>query len=76
LYQSVAGPQAPWSDSYLRAVSKRDIVFRILNNLKVASTKSFPDRPKLAWILEVLSWFPNGAPFDPRDAARAMSPYN
>lgn len=76
LYQSVAGPQAAWNDAYLRRITKRDIVFRILNNMKVACTRNFKDRAKLAWILEILSWFPNGAPFDPRDAARVMSPYN
>ena len=76
LYQSVAGPQAAWSDAYLRRVNKRDIVFRILNNMKVACTRNVVDRAKLAWILELMSWFPDGAPFGPRDAARVMSPYN
>jgi regulator of sirC expression with transglutaminase-like and TPR domain len=76
LFQRVAGPQAPWSDSYLRSVSKRDIVFRILNNLKVACKRSYQGRPMLAWVLELLSWFPEGQPFDPREAARALSPYN
>ncbi len=76
LYQRVAGANAAWSDSYLRAISKRDIVFRILNNLKVSSSRSVHGRPMLTWILELLSWFPQGQPFNPRDAARVMSTYN
>lgn len=76
LFQVASGASAPWSDSYLSPVSNRDIVFRILNNLKVACTRSYRGRAMLAWILELMSWFPQGEPFDPRLVARVVAPFN
>ncbi len=76
LFHRMAGTHAPWHDTFLRPVSSRDIVFRILNNLKVACTRSVADHAKLPWVLELLSWFPQGEPFNPQAVSRLMSPYN
>lgn len=76
LFRRVAGDHAPWHDSFLAPVGNRDIVFRILNNLKVACTRTFEGRAMLIWVLELLSWFPQGDPFDATTASRLMSPYN
>ena len=76
LFRRLAGPGAAWHDSYLHPVSARDIVFRVLNNIKLASGRTFAGRAMLPWVLELLSWFPQGEPFDPRTAAALMSPYN
>jgi len=76
LFGQLSGANVAWSDAYLRAVSKRDILLRILNNLKLASSRSPVGRPLHATVLELMSWFPTGAAFDPRDAQRVMSPYN
>lgn len=63
-------------ESNLAPVCQRDIVFRILTNIKVACTKNFAERTNLAWVLELLSWFPQGAAFDARVAARALALFN
>jgi regulator of sirC expression with transglutaminase-like and TPR domain len=76
LFTQLSGGNVAWSDAYLRAVNKRDILLRILNNLKLASSRSPVGRPLHATVLELMSWLPSGAPFDPRDAQRVMSPYN
>ncbi len=76
LFHRMAGTHAPWHDTFLRPVSSRDIVFRILNNLKVACTRSVVDHAKLPWVLELLSWFPQGEPFNSQAVSRLMSPYN
>jgi regulator of sirC expression with transglutaminase-like and TPR domain len=76
LFDRVIGGQAPWNDAYLRPTSHLDIAFRIVNNIKVAATKNVADRQHMPWVLEVLSWFPQGAPFDPAAADRAVAPFN
>ena len=76
LFVQLSGGNVAWSDAYLRVVNKREILLRILNNLKLASGRSPVGRPLHAMVLELMSWFPDGAPFDPRNAQRVMSPYN
>ena len=76
LFGKIAGRGASWNEAYLRPSSNVDIVFRIVNNINVSSTKNFAERHHLPWVLEVLSWFPQGAPFDPRVAARTVAPFN
>jgi len=76
LHQRVTGRRDDWHDSYLAPACPRDIVFRILNNIKVASTRNLVERANLPWVLELLSWFPPGAPFDTREAARAVALFN
>jgi regulator of sirC expression with transglutaminase-like and TPR domain len=76
LFAKVSGQPDRWRDSFLTPVSSRDIVFRILNNIKVACGRNVADREKLPWVLQLMSWFPQGAPFDPGAARRAMAPFN
>ncbi|HRE01249.1 MAG TPA: transglutaminase-like domain-containing protein [Ilumatobacteraceae bacterium] len=65
-----------WHDSYLRPVSDLQIVQRTLNNLAVAARKQPFADIHLPWVLEVMSWLPGGAPFDPREASRAVAIHN
>jgi len=76
IFERVSGGKAAWHDSYLEPTSTRDIVFRILNNLRVACSKQLSQRVHLPWINELSSWFPQGAPFDRRGADRLMAPFN
>ncbi|MEO6125825.1 MAG: transglutaminase-like domain-containing protein [Ilumatobacteraceae bacterium] len=76
LFANITSGRAPWSEAYFRVVSSRDIVFRILNNISVACNRSPADAVNLPWVLEFLSWFPHGEPFDPKAAERAMARYN
>ena len=76
LFARITAGRAPWHENYLRPVTSRNILFRILNNINVACAKNFADSPNLPWVLELLSWFPNGAPFDAQAAARAMARFN
>ena len=76
LFSTITSGRAPWNDAYFRVVGTRDIVFRILNNISVACNKNPADAVNLPWVLEFLSWFPQGEPFDPRAAERAMARYN
>lgn len=76
LHRRVTGRRDSWRESNLAPVCQRDIVFRILTNIKVACTKNFAERTNLAWVLELLSWFPQGAAFDARVAARALALFN
>jgi regulator of sirC expression with transglutaminase-like and TPR domain len=75
LYRRVTG-RRQWSDEFLAPVSTRDIVFRILNNIRVACHRGLPDRSRLPWVLELLSWFPQGNEFDQHTAARTVAPFN
>ncbi len=76
LFGRVTNRPERWRESYIAPVSERDIVFRILNNIKVASARTLADRVHLPWVLELLSWFPQGDAFDPAAAQRAMAPFN
>lgn len=76
LFHRVSGGAVAWNEDHLRPATNADIVFRILNNIKVACTKSFAERHHLPWVLEVLSWFPRGTAFDPAAAARIVAPFN
>jgi len=76
LFERVTAGRAPWNEAYLRPASNLDIVYRIVNNIKVASSKQIVERHHLPWVLEVLSWFPQGIPFDPIEADRAVAPFN
>jgi regulator of sirC expression with transglutaminase-like and TPR domain len=76
LFERVGGGTAAWNDGYLRPATNTEILFRVVNNIKVACSRSFADRHHLPWVLEVLSWFPQGAEFDPAAAARIMAPFN
>ena len=76
LFARITSGRAPWNEAYFRVVSKRDIVFRILNNINVACNKSPADAVNLPWVLELLSWFPHGEAFDTKAAERAMARYN
>lgn len=76
LFTRITSGRAPWNEAYFRVVSTRDIVFRILNNISVACNKSPAAAVNLPWVLEFLSWFPHGEPFDSRAAERAMARYN
>jgi hypothetical protein len=76
LFHRMAGQQAAWHDGYLAPTGNRDILFRIVNNIKVACTKGFAERRHLPWVLEVLSWFPQGQPFDSSIASRSVAPFN
>ncbi len=76
LFERITSGRAPWNDAYLSPVSTRNIVFRVLNNINVACNKNVAQRANLAWVLELLSWFPQGRPFDDRAAHRAMAQFN
>ena len=76
LFARVSGGSATWNDAYLRPTTNRDILFRVVNNIKVACTRSLADRHHLPWVLEVSSWFPQGPDFDRAAAARLMAPFN
>lgn len=76
LFHRVSGGAVAWNDAYLRPSSNADILFRVMNNIKVACSRSFADRHHLPWVLEVLSWFPQGERFDPAAAARIVAPFN
>jgi regulator of sirC expression with transglutaminase-like and TPR domain len=76
LFERVTAGRGVWSDAYLRPASNLDILFRIVNNIHVASARGFAERRHLPWVLEVLSWFPQGQPFDPAAAARAVALFN
>lgn len=76
LFANITNGRARWDEAYLDPVSNRNIVLRILNNINVACTRSFEASPNLAWVLELLSWFPQGEPFDARTAGRAMARFN
>jgi hypothetical protein len=76
LFERMTGSTTRWNESFLAQVNTRDIVFRMLNNLRVAAERDPAQRMHVPWILELSSWFPQGAPFDPEIAARLMSPFN
>lgn len=76
LFASVTGRGDQWRDEFLAPVTGRDIVFRVLNNIKGACVRDLIHRDKLPWVMELMSWFPQGTPFDPAAAARAMALYN
>lgn len=76
LFDRVSGGSVAWNDAYLQPTTNRDILFRVVNNIRVACSRSFADRHHLPWVLEVLSWFPQGADFDRAAAARLMAPFN
>src|SRR4051794_12437841 len=75
LYRRVTGQRA-WSDIFLEPVGSRDILFRVLNNIRAVCERRFADRHNVPWVLELLSWFPQGAPFDPVAAAKAVAVFN
>lgn len=76
LFHRVSGGTVVWQDDYLRPATNLEILFRVLNNIKNACSRSFADRHHLPWVLEVLSWFPQGPSFDPEVAARIVAPFN
>ena len=76
LFQRYSGGAAAWNDAYLQVTSNIDILFRVVNNIRVACTKSFVDRHHLPWLLELLSWFPQGPAYDRGAAARSVAPFN
>lgn len=76
LFHRVSGGAAAWNDAYLRPSTNTEILFRVVNNIKVACSKSFAGRHQLPWVLEVLSWFPQGDRFDPAVAGRIVAPFN
>jgi len=76
LFTKFTSGRTPWNEAYLRPVTTRNIVFRMLNNINVACARSLTDTPKLPWVLELLSWFPHGEPFDAATAGRAMARFN
>lgn len=76
LFQRFSGGAAAWNDAFLLPSRNVDILFRVVNNIRVACTRQFAERHHLPWVLEVLSWFPQGPSFDPRSAAKAVAPFN
>ena len=76
LFQRYSGGAAAWDDAYLQVTSNVDILFRIVNNIRVACTRSFVERRNLPWVLELLSWFPQGPAFDRAAAARTVAAFN
>ena len=76
LFERITGSRSQWQDSFLSQVSTRDIVYRILNNLRVAAANNPRTVIHLPWILELTSWFPQGAPFTTADANRLMARFN
>jgi hypothetical protein len=76
LFARITSGRAPWNEAYFRVVTNRDIAFRILNNVRVACNKNDADALHLPWVLELLSWFPHGEPFDAKAAERAMAKFN
>ncbi|MCU1396121.1 MAG: hypothetical protein JWM34_4549 [Ilumatobacteraceae bacterium] len=76
LFHRFSGGAAAWNDAYLRPTANIDILFRIVNNIRVACMKRFTDRQHLPWVFEVLSWFPQGPAYDEQAAARAVAPFN
>lgn len=76
LFHSAAGTEAVWHDSYLDPVSSREILFRILNNLRGACERNPRQHAMIGWVLELLGMFAQGASFGPRAIDRAMARYN
>lgn len=76
LFARITNDEVPWRENYLAPVSNRNILFRVLNNIRVACAKSPEAAPNLPWVLELISWFPQGDPFDAHAAGRAMARFN
>jgi regulator of sirC expression with transglutaminase-like and TPR domain len=75
-YRLLTQGRSPWREEFLEPVTSRDIVFRMLNNIRVACARNLNDRIHLPWVLELMSWFPHGQPFDIRAASRAVAAFN
>ena len=76
LFERITGSASQWQESFLSQVSTRDIVYRVLNNLRVATANIHGTVIHLPWILELASWFPQGASFTSADAKRLMAQFN
>ena len=76
MFHRAVGAGAVWHDSYLDPVSSREILFRILNNLRSACERSPQRHAMIGWVLELLGMFHRGVVFGPRAVDRAMARYN
>lgn len=54
LFETITRGQAPWSDAHLEPTPKREIVIRMLNNLKVVFARH-PDRVRYAIVMQLRS---------------------
>jgi regulator of sirC expression with transglutaminase-like and TPR domain len=75
LFARTTGERAHWRESYMLPVTERDILQRILNNIRGVCLNGIRDRRHMPWVLELLSLFPYGS-LDDVALRRAMAPFN
>jgi regulator of sirC expression with transglutaminase-like and TPR domain len=75
LFEQITGGQVPWSESYLNPTSTRDIVIRMLNNLKsVFAGRS--DAIRLAIVMDLRSAVPELAQLEAVEIAATSAIFN
>ncbi len=75
VFESVTSGQVPWSERYLEPTSNRDIVIRMLNNLKsVFSGRS--DAVRLAIVMDLRSAVPELAELEADEITAAGAVFN
>jgi regulator of sirC expression with transglutaminase-like and TPR domain len=75
LFEHVTGGQVPWNDQYLEPTSNRDIVIRMLNNLKGVFTGR-ADVVRLAIVMDLRSAVPELAELEAGEIAATSAVFN
>ena len=74
LFEQVTGDQVPWNDRYLAPTPNRDIVIRMLNNLK--SVFAGRDAVRLAIVMDLRSAVPELAELESAEIATSSAIFN
>jgi regulator of sirC expression with transglutaminase-like and TPR domain len=75
LFTAMQGEQAAWRDEYLEPVSRREIVIRMLNNLKLVFERS-RDLARLRWVMRLRCAIPEIAEQEQASFRVVMAPWN
>jgi len=75
VFRAITGGSAEWHDGFLRPVTERALVIRMLNNLKSLHTKR-QDRDALRTVLRLRAAFPEVEPVEREELRRSMAPFN
>ena len=75
LFETVTNGQAPWRDEYLNPTSNRDIVIRMLNNLKGSFARQ-SDAVRFAIVMQLRAGVPELAESEPEEIIAATAIFN
>jgi len=75
LFEQVTNGQTPWRESYLNPTSNRDIVIRMLNNLKGSFARQ-SDAVRFAIVMQLRAAVPELAEAEPAEIVAATAIFN